>query len=54
MASKDPPKVADLTPGTKVSGYVHSCERCEVLFIARLGARFCSNACRVAASRAGG
>jgi len=46
-----PPKITDLRPGDVIRGVVHECETCAVWFIARADARFCCNACRVAASR---
>lgn len=50
---RDPPKVKDLAEGMILAGrYVHACKRCGELFIARKDAKMCSNACRVAASRA--
>lgn len=33
-------------------GYVLACVQCDTVVIARADARFCSNACRVASSRA--
>jgi len=45
-------KVTELEAGMKVPAYVHACQRCEVLFLARKDARFCCDACRVAFSRA--
>jgi len=44
--------IADLVPGMKVAGTVHSCAHCSVEFIGRADARFCSALCRVASSRA--
>lgn len=41
----------DLSPGMIVRGTVHICEVCGNKFIARAGARVCSNACRVKATR---
>jgi hypothetical protein len=51
MPRQDPPKVKDLKAGMKVPAYVHACANCAELFLARKDARFCSNACRMAAAR---
>ena len=44
-------KVSDLAAGMKVPAYVHACDKCGVLFLARKDARFCCDACRVAFNR---
>ena len=47
-----PPTYTDeLAPGMYVRGHVHACACCGRFFIARKDALYCSNACRVAASR---
>lgn len=51
MSKRPSVLITELQPGAKVSGYVHACECCGVLFIASADARFCSNACRMRFSR---
>lgn len=50
-ARRDPPKLTDLSPGDTIRGTVHQCPMCASIFVARADAVYCSNACRVAASR---
>ena len=41
----------DFEDGDRINGWVKRCERCKSLFVSRKDARFCCDACRVAARR---
>lgn len=43
--------LTELRPGDDVSGRVHECPVCGVVFVGRRSAVYCSAACRVAAHR---